>query len=157
MKKVGVVMGSDSDLPVMKGAIDVLRAARVPFEVSIVSAHRTPEAMLAYAQNAERNGTGVIIAGAGGAAHLPGMIAAATVVPVLGVPVASGPVEGYDALLSIIQMPRGVAVGTVQINEADRAAQIAVRILNANQDPEPVDAARAFTDQADSDRVSEDV
>lgn len=127
--KVGVIMGSDSDLKVMTGAVDILKEFGVGYEVRIVSAHRTPAAMLEYASTAEERGLEVIIAGAGGAAHLPGMVAAATLLPVIGVPVNITSLEGLDALLSVVQMPRGVPVATVAIDNAANAGLLAVRIL----------------------------
>lgn len=124
-----VIMGSDSDLPVMKNAGDVLEIFHVPFEVSIVSAHRTPERMLSWAKNAAARGIEVIIAGAGGAAHLPGMVASLTPLPVIGVPVRTSSLSGLDSLFSIVQMPRGIPVATVAINNAKNAGLLAVRIL----------------------------
>ena len=118
---VGVVMGSRSDYAVMQAAVEILRELEVPFEARVVSAHRTPELMISYAQTAVDRGLRCIIAGAGGAAHLPGMIAALTVVPVLGVPVAATALQGLDALLSIVQMPKGVPVGTLAIGAAGAA------------------------------------
>lgn len=126
---VGVIMGSDSDLAVMQGAVDLLREFAIPYEVRIISAHRTPVEMLEYARQAVDRGLKVIIAGAGGAAHLPGMIAAATPLPVIGVPVAATKLEGLDALLSIVQMPAGVPVATVAIDNSRNAGLLAVRIL----------------------------
>lgn len=131
---VGVVMGSDSDLPTMQAAIDILDEFGIAREVRILSAHRTPDEMLAYARAAADRGVGVIIAGAGGAAHLPGMIAAATPLPVIGVPVVAASfagLAGVDALLSIVQMPGGVPVATVAIGNAKNAGLLAVRILAA--------------------------
>lgn len=128
--KVGVIMGSNSDLSVMEGAIEMLKKFNVPYEVEIVSAHRTPEKMLAYAREAEGRGLKVIIAGAGGAAHLPGMVAAATTLPVIGVPVKSGnSLDGWDSVLSILQMPNGVPVATVALNASKNAGLLAVQIL----------------------------
>ena len=115
---VGVIMGSKSDWPTMKHAVDMLEAFGVPHEVKVVSAHRTPDLMFEYAEQAEQRGLQVIIAGAGGAAHLPGMVAAKTVVPVLGVPVQSRALSGKDSLLSIVQMPGGIPVGTLAIGDA---------------------------------------
>src|SRR2546430_11248250 len=132
---VGVIMGSDSDLSVMQPAVDVLTDFVVPFEVRIVSAHRTPDAMAEYAQSAVTRGLRVIIAGAGGAAHLPGMVASMTTLPVIGVPVALRHLSGLDSLLSIVQMPAGVPVATVSIGGARNAGLLAVRIL-ATTDPE---------------------
>ena len=122
-------MGSDSDLPVMQAAIDALAEFAVPFEVRILSAHRTPDEMLAYARSASERGLKVIIAGAGGAAHLPGMLASATPLPVIGVPVPITQLNGLDALLSIVQMPGGIPVATVAIGGARNAGLLAVRIL----------------------------
>jgi 5-(carboxyamino)imidazole ribonucleotide mutase len=133
--RVGIVMGSKSDWPVMKGAKDVLDDFLVGAEVRILSAHRTPEAASAYARDALDRGLEVLIAGAGGAAHLPGVLAANTVLPVLGVPVANGPLAGVDALLAIVQMPRGIPVATVGIGRADNAGLLAVSLL-ALADPE---------------------
>jgi 5-(carboxyamino)imidazole ribonucleotide mutase len=126
---VGVVMGSDSDLPTMQAAIDALAEFEVPYEVRILSAHRTPFAMLDYGQTAATRGLKVIVAGAGGAAHLPGMLASATPLPVVGVPVAITQLAGVDALLSIAQMPAGVPVATLAIGNARNAGLLAVRIL----------------------------
>ncbi len=129
--RVGIVMGSDSDLPVMQAAAEALAEFGVPCEVRVVSAHRTPRAMLDYAEAAAGRGLQVIIAGAGGAAHLPGMIAAATPLPVIGVPVPLKYLDGMDSLLSILQMPAGVPVATVAIGNARNAGLLAVRILAA--------------------------
>jgi len=126
---VGVVMGSSSDHEVMVGAADVLRRFEIDHEIRVVSAHRTPEAMIEYGSTAEARGLRVIIAGAGGAAHLPGMLAAVTTLPVIGVPVALARLDGLDSLLSIAQMPRGVPVATVAINGAMNAGLLAARIL----------------------------
>ncbi|TWT46945.1 5-(carboxyamino)imidazole ribonucleotide mutase [Botrimarina hoheduenensis] len=126
---VGVVMGSESDWPTMQAACDALEAFDVPHERRVVSAHRTPEEMVAYAKTASERGLEVIIAGAGGAAHLPGMIAALTSLPVLGVPVQSKALQGLDSLLSIVQMPGGVPVGTLAIGGAKNAGLLATRIL----------------------------
>ncbi|WP_100447867.1 5-(carboxyamino)imidazole ribonucleotide mutase [Glycomyces xiaoerkulensis] len=133
--RVGVIMGSDSDWPTMEAAAGALEEFGVPFEVRVVSAHRTPHAMLAYAESAASRGIGVIIAGAGGAAHLPGMVAAATPLPVVGVPVPLSNLDGLDSLLSIVQMPAGVPVATVSIGGARNAGLLAVRILGAS-DPD---------------------
>ncbi|HSP53124.1 MAG TPA: 5-(carboxyamino)imidazole ribonucleotide mutase [Cryobacterium sp.] len=122
-------MGSDSDWPVMSDAAQLLRDFGVPFEVQVVSAHRTPEKMIAYGQSAHARGLRVIIAGAGGAAHLPGMLAAVTTLPVVGVPVPLGRLDGLDSLLSIVQMPAGVPVATVSIGGARNAGLIAVKVL----------------------------
>jgi 5-(carboxyamino)imidazole ribonucleotide mutase len=132
---VGVIMGSDSDLPTMKAAIDILREFDVPLEVKVVSAHRTPHDMAEYATSAHERGLKVIIAGAGGAAHLPGMVAAYTPLPVIGVPVKTSSLSGLDSLLSIVQMPNGVPVATVAIDKAMNAGLLAVKIL-ATANPE---------------------
>jgi phosphoribosylaminoimidazole carboxylase PurE protein len=131
---VGVIMGSDSDLKVMGDAARILEEFAVPFEMTIVSAHRTPQRMVDYATDAAERGLSVIIAGAGGAAHLPGMVAALTPLPVIGVPIAATLLNGNDALLSIVQMPAGVPVATVAINNATNAALLAVQILGT-RDP----------------------
>jgi 5-(carboxyamino)imidazole ribonucleotide mutase len=129
---VGIIMGSDSDLPVMQAAIDVLEEFSVPFEVRIVSAHRTPEWMVEYATGALDRGLRVIIAGAGGAAHLPGMTASLTPLPVIGVPVPLKQLDGLDSLLSIVQMPAGIPVATVAVGNAQNAGLLAVRILGTS-------------------------
>src|ERR1017187_7163726 len=129
---VGIVMGSSSDLEVMNDAAAILDRFKVNYELHVVSAHRTPEAMLEYAKNARGRGLRVLIAGAGGAAHLPGMLAAVTTLPVIGVPVALARLDGLDSLLSIVQMPRGVPVATVAINGAANAALLAARILGTS-------------------------
>jgi 5-(carboxyamino)imidazole ribonucleotide mutase len=126
---VAIVMGSSSDLPVMQGAVDVLGEFDVAHEVRVVSAHRTPHDMLAFGQQAAGRGLRVLIAGAGGAAHLPGMLAAVTTLPVIGVPVALSHLDGLDSLLSIVQMPKGVPVATMAVNGARNAGLLAVRIL----------------------------
>lgn len=131
---VGLIMGSDSDWPTVEPAAQVLADFGVPFEVGVVSAHRTPEKMLAYAKEAHTRGLRAIIACAGGAAHLPGMVAAATPLPVIGVPRALDTLDGMDSLLSIVQMPGGVPVATVSINGAKNAGLLAVRILGAGND-----------------------
>ena len=129
---VGIIMGSDSDLPVMEGAAEMLRKLDVAYEMTIVSAHRTPTRLYEYAQGAKERGLRVIIAGAGGAAHLPGMAAALTPLPVIGVPVKSSALSGEDSLLSIVQMPAGVPVATVAINGAKNAGILAAQILGAS-------------------------
>lgn len=129
---VGVIMGSKSDLDTMRAAADVLAEFGIPHEMQVVSAHRTPEKMSSYAAEAEGRGLKVIIAGAGGAAHLPGMVASYTVLPVIGVPVATKHLGGQDSLLSIVQMPGGVPVATVGIGNARNAGLLAVRILATN-------------------------
>jgi 5-(carboxyamino)imidazole ribonucleotide mutase len=128
---VGIIMGSDSDLPVMKDAAQVLEELAIPYEITVVSAHRTPQRMVAYAQSAESRGLCVIIAGAGGAAHLPGMVASMTDLPVIGVPIQSRTLNGLDSLLSIVQMPSGIPVATVAIQNARNAGLLAARILAA--------------------------
>ncbi|MCA0453758.1 MAG: 5-(carboxyamino)imidazole ribonucleotide synthase [Chloroflexi bacterium] len=140
---VGIIMGSDSDLPVMKQAAQILKDFGVAFELTIVSAHRTPQRMFDYAQTAHERGLKVIIAGAGGAAHLPGMVAAITPLPVIGVPVRIEPMDGQDALFSIVQMPRGIPVATVAIGNATNAGLLAVRIL-ASQRPELLQKMQAY-------------
>jgi 5-(carboxyamino)imidazole ribonucleotide mutase len=132
MTDVGVIMGSDSDWPVMKAAAEALAEFGVSHEVRVVSAHRTPELMIGYAQSAASRGLRVIIAGAGGAAHLPGMVASATPLPVIGVPVPLRYLDGLDSLLSIVQMPAGVPVATVSVGGARNAGLLAVRILAAS-------------------------
>ena len=126
---VGIIMGSDSDWPTMKAAADVCGQFGIPFEAKVVSAHRTPDDMAAYAKSAASRGLKVIIAGAGGAAHLPGMVASHTVLPVIGVPVESKALKGMDSLLSIVQMPAGIPVATVAIGNARNAGLLAVQIL----------------------------
>ena len=131
---VGVVMGSDSDWPTMKAATEVLAEFDVPFQADVVSDHRMPEEMIAYGKNAADRGLRVIIAGAGGAAHLPGMLASVTPLPVIGVPVALKHLDGLDSLLSIVQMPAGVPVAAVAVDNARNAGLLAVRILGASDD-----------------------
>jgi 5-(carboxyamino)imidazole ribonucleotide mutase len=127
---VGIIMGSDSDLPVMQEAAHLLHQFSVPFELTVVSAHRTPERMMEYAGSAAARGLRVIIAGAGGAAHLPGMVASNTILPVIGVPIlSSNSIDGWDSVLSILQMPSGVPVATVALNGSVNAALLAVQIL----------------------------
>ncbi len=142
---VGVIMGSKSDWPTMKNAVDMLEQFNVPYEVKVVSAHRTPDLMFEYAEQAEERGLQVIIAGAGGAAHLPGMVAAKTVVPVLGVPVQSRALSGQDSLLSIVQMPGGIPVGTLAIGDAGaKNAGILAAQMVGNQDAAIREAVKAF-------------
>ena len=150
---VGIIMGSKSDWETMRQAAEVLKEFDVPHECRVVSAHRTPEWMVEYAKTAEERGLEIIIAGAGGAAHLPGMVASLTVLPVLGVPVKSRSLSGLDSLLSIVQMPGGVPVGTLAIGEsgAKNAGLLAVRIL-ANHHPELRDKLRKFQ-QEQTDKV----
>ena len=149
---VAVVMGSSSDLGVLRGAVEVLDRFGVPREVRVLSAHRTPDDMLAFGHAAGERGLKVIVAGAGGAAHLPGMLAAATTLPVVGVPVALSHLSGLDSLLSIVQMPRGVPVATVAVNGAQNAALLALRIL-ATSDPALATALESYRSElADSAR-----
>ena len=134
MEKVGIIMGSESDLPVMQEAIDILEEFKIKIEVDIVSAHRTPEKMMEYGSQAHHRGLKVIIAGAGGAAHLPGMIAAVSPLPVIGVPVkSSNSIDGWDSVLSILQMPGGVPVATVALNGAKNAGILAAQILGTSE------------------------
>ena len=133
MLKAAIVMGSDSDLGVLSAAAKILEQFEVPFEIKILSAHRTTEAALAFISSAERKGFGVVIAAAGGAAHLPGVLAAATPLPVIGVPVDATPLDGLDALLSIVQMPAGIPVATVAVNGARNAGLLAVQILSVKE------------------------
>lgn len=126
---VGIIMGSDSDLPIMQAAAIMCEEFGIEYEVTVVSAHRTPERLVKYSKNAEKRGLRVIIAGAGGAAHLPGMVASLTALPVIGVPVKGSSLEGMDSLLSIVQMPGGVPVATVAINGAKNAGILAAQIL----------------------------
>tara|TARA_X000001036_G_scaffold354783_1_gene336476 strand:- start:3617 stop:4102 length:486 start_codon:yes stop_codon:yes gene_type:complete len=133
MVQVGIIMGSKSDLPVMQDAIDILKDFNIEHEVDIVSAHRTPKKMMDYAQSADKKGLKVIIAGAGGAAHLPGMIASITPLPVIGVPIkSSNSIDGWDSVLSILQMPGGVPVATVALNGAKNAGILAAQIIATN-------------------------
>ncbi len=127
---VGIIMGSDSDLPIMESAIALCEDFSVPYEVAIVSAHRTPQRMVKYAQTARERGLKAIIAGAGGAAHLPGMVASLTTLPVIGVPVKTRHLQGVDSLYSIVQMPGGIPVATVAINNAKNAGLLAIQILS---------------------------
>jgi len=152
---VGVVMGSSSDLPVMQGAAEMLDRFDVPHEVRVVSAHRTPREMLAFGQEAAGRGLRVVIAGAGGAAHLPGMLASVTSLPVIGVPVALATLDGLDSLLSIVQMPRGVPVATVAVNGARNAGLLAVRIL-AVGDPALTAKLDAYRAEIASDAQAQD-
>jgi len=131
---VGILMGSNSDFPIMKEAIDILKEFNIPYEVNIISAHRTPDLAVEYAKNAIDKGIKIIIAGAGGAAHLPGFIAAFTTIPVIGVPILSKSLNGLDSLLSIVQMPKGIPVATVAINGAANAAILAIQILSLNNE-----------------------
>lgn len=133
--KVGIIMGSKSDLPVMQGAADLLTQLGVSYEITVVSAHRSPERMMEYAKSAQSRGIGVIVAGAGGAAHLPGMVASMTVLPVIGVPIkSSNSIDGWDSILSILQMPSGVPVATVALNGGKNAGILAAQILAIKDD-----------------------
>ena len=141
---IGIIMGSRSDLETMREAVDTMKEFMVDFEVTVVSAHRTPERMVAYAKSAADRGLKVIIAGAGGAAHLPGMVASLTTLPVIGVPIKSrNSIDGWDSLLSIVQMPAGVPVATVAVNGARNAGLLAVQIL-AVGDPKLTEKFAAF-------------
>lgn len=144
-KHIGIIMGSDSDLEVMQEAAKVLDEFNVSYEITVVSAHRTPERMFEYAKTARERGIKVIIAGAGGAAHLPGMVASITTLPVIGVPVKLKALDGMDSLLSIVQMPGGVPVATVAINNAKNAGLLAVQILGTH-DNKLADAMQAYKD-----------
>ena len=133
MAEVGIIMGSKSDLPVMQDAADVLQELGIDYEITVVSAHRTPERMFDYAKNAQSRGIKVIIAGAGGAAHLPGMTASLTALPVIGVPIkSSNSIDGWDSILSILQMPGGIPVATVALNGAKNAGILAASIIGAS-------------------------
>ena len=134
MKKVGIIMGSDSDLPVVKKAVDMLESFGVPYEVRVLSAHRTPVEAAEFSKNAKANGFGAIIAAAGMAAHLAGAVAANTTLPVIGIPILSGNLGGIDALLSTVQMPTGIPVATVAVNGAGNAALLAIQILAVSDD-----------------------
>jgi len=140
---VGIIMGSDSDLPVMRAAADILDELQVAYEMTIVSAHRTPKRLFDYAAGARERGLKVVVAGAGGAAHLPGMVAAITPLPVVGVPVKSSSLSGQDSLLSIVQMPAGVPVATVAIDGAKNAGLLAAQIVGAG-DPAVLDRVARF-------------
>ena len=132
---VSIIMGSDSDLPVMRAAADILKDFDIPFELTIISAHRTPQRMVDFANNAHQRGIKVVIAGAGGAAHLPGMVASITPLPVIGVPIkSSNSIDGWDSVLSILQMPNGVPVATVALNAAKNAGILAAQILGTSND-----------------------
>jgi len=135
MAKVGIIMGSISDLPIMQEAANILKEFNIAYEMNIVSAHRTPDLMVDYARNAHKRGVNVIIAGAGGAAHLPGMTASLTALPVIGVPIKSAnSIDGWDSILSILQMPNGIPVATVALNGAKNAGILAVKIIGASND-----------------------
>jgi 5-(carboxyamino)imidazole ribonucleotide mutase len=152
---VAIVMGSSSDLPVMQGAVEMLERFDVAHEVRVVSAHRTPREMLAFGQEAAGRGLRVVIVGAGGAAHLPGMLASVTPLPVIGVPVALAHLDGLDSLLSMVQMPKGVPVATVAVNGARNAGLLAVRIL-ALEAPDLTAKMGAFQAEIASDAHSQD-
>ena len=143
MKKVAVIMGSDSDFPVVRGALVQLKKFGVPFEAKVLSAHRTPAQAEEFAKSAEANGFGVIIAAAGKAAHLGGVLAAQTIIPVIGLPIKSSFCDGLDSLLSIVQMPTGIPVATVGVNAADNAGLLAVQMLSLSE-PELADQLRAY-------------
>ncbi len=144
---VGIIMGSKSDLPVMKAAVEMLEKFGVPYEVNVVSAHRTPELMFDYATNAHKRGLKVIIAGAGGAAHLPGMTASLTPLPVIGVPIkSSNSIDGWDSILSILQMPNGIPVATVALNAAKNAGILAAKII-ASSDAVLLEKMTAYMDE----------
>lgn len=135
MAQIGIIMGSKSDFPIMKEAIEILKSAKIEVEVDIVSAHRTPEKMFSYAKEAHKRGIKVIIAGAGGAAHLPGMIASISPLPVIGVPIkSSNSIDGWDSILSILQMPNGVPVATVALNGSKNAGILAMQILGSHDE-----------------------
>jgi 5-(carboxyamino)imidazole ribonucleotide mutase len=143
---VGIIMGSESDLKVMSAAADVLKDLAVPFELTIVSAHRTPHRMVEYAETARERGLKVIVAGAGGAAHLPGMVASLTTLPVIGVPIkSSNSIDGWDSVLSILQMPSGVPVATVALNGAQNAGILAAQIMSIS-DADIAKSLEAFKD-----------
>ena len=150
MSKVGIIMGSKSDLPVMQEAIDMLNQFKIDFEVDIVSAHRTPEKLFDYGKNAHTRGFSVIIAGAGGAAHLPGMIASLSPLPIIGVPVKStNSIDGWDSILSILQMPGGVPVATVALNGAKNAGILAAQIIGSS-DPQVLETIIAYKEDLKS-------
>lgn len=146
MAEVGIIMGSTSDLPIMQEAAKLLKEFDIDFEINVVSAHRTPELMLEYAQNAHKRGIKVIIAGAGGAAHLPGMTASLTPLPVIGVPIkSSNSIDGWDSILSILQMPNGIPVATVALNAAKNAGILAIKIIG-HSNPELLAKLLAYMD-----------
>lgn len=148
--KVSIIMGSDSDLPVMKSAAEVLKQFDIPFEITVVSAHRTPKRMFEFAKTAHTRGIKVIIAGAGGAAHLPGMVASLSPLPVIGVPVkSSNSIDGWDSILSILQMPNGVPVATVALNAAKNAGILAASILGTSNNDLLEKIVRFKTDMED--------
>lgn len=145
MGKIGIIMGSDSDLPVMSAAAKILDEFKIDYELTVVSAHRTVDKMYQYAKSADERGIDVIIAGAGGAAHLPGMVAALTNLPVIGVPVKSSNLSGLDSLLSIVQMPGGVPVATVAINGAKNAGILAAKIISL-KNPQVKESVKVYMD-----------
>lgn len=144
--KVAIIMGSDSDWGVMRGAAEVLDEFAIEYEAKVVSAHRTPGDMISFAQGAKEGGFDVVIAGAGGAAHLPGMVASCTTLPVIGVPVSGKCLDGMDSLMSIVQMPKGIPVATVAINNSANAALLAVRMLSIS-DSSTHEKLQAYADQ----------
>ncbi len=147
MPEVGIIMGSASDLPIMQEAADILKTFGIEFEMNIVSAHRTPELMFDYAKNAHQRGIKVIIAGAGGAAHLPGMTASLTPLPVIGVPVkSSNSIDGWDSILSILQMPNGIPVATVALNAAKNAGILAAKIIGS-ANPEVLEVLSSYMEE----------
>jgi 5-(carboxyamino)imidazole ribonucleotide mutase len=147
MAEVGIIMGSASDLPIMQDAADILKEFGIEFEMNIVSAHRTPELMFEYAKSAHKKGLKVIIAGAGGAAHLPGMTASLTPLPVIGVPVkSSNSIDGWDSILSILQMPNGIPVATVALNAAKNAGILAAKIIGSSN-PEILDKLMVYMEE----------
>ncbi len=147
MTEVGIIMGSASDLPVMQDAADILKQFGISYEMNIVSAHRTPELMFEYAKNAHVRGLKVIIAGAGGAAHLPGMTASLTPLPVIGVPIkSSNSIDGWDSILSILQMPNGIPVATVALNAAKNAGILAAKIIGS-YNPEMLSKLSAYMEE----------
>ncbi len=149
MKKVAIIMGSDSDLPVVKGAVDELKAYGVPFEAHVMSAHRTPELASKFASSAKDNGFGVIICAAGMAAHLAGVIAGHTTLPVIGIPIKSGAMNGLDALLATVMMPSGIPVATVAIDGAKNAAVLAIQMLALSDDALDAKLSKAKQDMID--------
>ncbi|HSX14571.1 MAG TPA: 5-(carboxyamino)imidazole ribonucleotide mutase [Candidatus Saccharimonadales bacterium] len=153
---VGIIMGSDSDLPMFKDGIDILKEFGVSHEVRVISAHRTPDAMYGYARDARKRGLKVIIAGAGGAAHLPGMTAAMTPLPVIGVPRALDNLQGIDSLLSIVQMPGGIPVATVAIGNSKNAALLAIRILGVG-DEDLLDEMQHYQNAMDETVLAKDI
>ena len=157
MAQVGIIMGSTSDLPVMQDAVEILKELGIDYEVDIVSAHRTPEKMFEYAKTAHQRGLKVIIAGAGGAAHLPGMTASMTPLPVIGVPIKSrNSIDGWDSILSILQMPNGIPVATVALNGAKNAGILAARIIGATDKKVEETLAKYSTEMKEKVEKSQD-